>query len=738
MLWWLLHLLALLYCGTLTTQKNQPSNRFHSFSKKSIPPIAWRRVRGVIHEAYRCRNLTPPQAAFGRACLRRAHERIKDMGSKKLWVYPVSFCYPRSEALWYHNLFWNSSKTIGLREGIHAGTLRNRRVYATADEEVYLAKYASAKVVTTQKKFGWDCLRHLEILVSGALLHLHNASLLNELTMFHYPKECLTEMAHAATLPDMEYFPLREEVWNFFLGHLTCDSLMRFMIQAMDIDPCRDVPVLFLDHSLARYIDYQAASVFIGLRETFGPNLHVWKEPNYMYADWDGDYRTQYGNGMVYSMSLDPALRTGDLPSDEVVRRLRSGYYKLVVYGSAARSTPFWEEATAALPPERVWAVIGEDRPAGEEELFRSGKSLQATVFVREMQTENFQCHLSRGNQEDVVGNVTCLSGPAAAPPSLATSGTNDCLQQANTRIRSLDVSQPVFPLSLCIPTDRLARLHPLTAHRRSKPFFHWAAADAARGDIDVKELARHHFVIVNTTASASLLLLYAYATGTLPVAPLAPIPPLLLFHHPKECFQEYRRLADIGAGATPALRHAAHRFAGAHLTCPAIVRFMMRMTSCGPCTHVPILFLDRLLPTAPDPTSLAVLAGLLELLGPTVHVWRQPKYLFADQPGGNLDSPPPALTLFTHCLNASLLQADLPDHIVAERLAAGYYKVVVYGQFRRSREFLREARAHLSQAHIWAVLPAGPLADHDDARPFVTQFVHRLTESYHRCHRGV
>lgn len=41
---------------------------------------------------------------------------------------------------------------------------------------------------------------------------------------------------------------------------------------------------------------------------------------------------------------------------------------------------------------------------------------------------------------------------------------------------------------------------------------------------------------------------------------------------------------------------------------------------------------------------------------------------------GGNLDSPPPALTLFTHCLNASLLQADLPDHIVAERLAAGYY----------------------------------------------------------------
>lgn len=27
--------------------------------------------------------------------------------------------------------------------------------------------------------------------------------------------------------------------------------------------------------------------------------------------------------------------------------------------------------------------------------------------------------------------------------------------------------------------------------------------------------------------------------SGTLPVAPLAPIPPLLLFHHPKECFQD-------------------------------------------------------------------------------------------------------------------------------------------------------------------------------------------------------
>eukprot|EP00667_Euglena_gracilis_P029063 EG_transcript_37945 len=145
----------------------------------------------------------------------------------------------------------------------------------------------------------------------------------------------------------------------------------------------------------------------------------------------------------------------------------------------------------------------------------------------------------------------------------------------------------------------------------------------------------------------------------------------------------------------------------------------MLRMTSLNPCVDHPILFLDPLLPTEPDPLSLTTLVGLRELLGPNVHVWREPRYLYGGQPAGPTSLPPGVPHLLAGALNASLLGPDLPDAVVRQRLAAGYYRVAVYGRLARSARFLAEATSRLTPDRVWAMLTGQPINEER-----VTQFV--------------
>eukprot|EP00667_Euglena_gracilis_P007848 EG_transcript_7929 len=550
MLWWLGPLLWTMHGGAaLPRPRPQPHsteelvqlmkrNRNQLLTPRERPRLGprvlWRRVTGVAHAPYRCRNLTPPSPHFSRSCFRQAHERIATMRSRKLWVYPVSFCFPRPVAEWYHRLLWNSTKTLDVRGGSHSRSVGSVRVYADTDEEAYLGKYAAAKVVATRKKGGWDCLRHLEILVAGALLQFHNAAALDPLTLFHYPKECLAEMADAAALPAAAYEAFRAEAWAFFTAHLTCDSLVRFMMLAMEFDPCAEGPVLFLDHHVVRQVNYQANAVFAGLRAVLGPYLDVWREPTYMYSDWSGDHRKLYGNGFAFGMSLDPAFRSKGIPDTEVVRRLRAKHYKLVVYGSILRSRPFWEEVTAALPPHRVWAVTGDDPAAGTEDFFLNGRARNATVFVREMRTTHFHCPVraeptaSPGSGPTSHG-VALRSGPPPPPeppprtPGAGGNGT-ECVRQAAARIAGLDVARRVYPISLCLPRKQLPHSTASTAWSRRKKVFR-RADQSNRGEVDPGSLAEYQFALLNSKDD-SLFLLQVYAAGALPLWPAAPPAP--------------------------------------------------------------------------------------------------------------------------------------------------------------------------------------------------------------------
>lgn len=61
---------------------------------------------------------------------------------------------------------WDRLTASAPAEGLYGKSVR-RKDYFTADEGAYLAQYAGAHYVRTKKKAGWDCWRHLEIIVAG-------------------------------------------------------------------------------------------------------------------------------------------------------------------------------------------------------------------------------------------------------------------------------------------------------------------------------------------------------------------------------------------------------------------------------------------------------------------------------------------------------------------------------------------------------------------------------------------
>eukprot|EP00667_Euglena_gracilis_P004550 EG_transcript_4571 len=646
----------------------------------------WARIDAVTYSPYRCvPNSAVPEYKPRSLCFAEADARIRRMEQRRLKAYPISFCYPRQLALHYHRLLWNATKTRVVTEGLHS--VRGQAGYGLDDEGAYLARYAAAHFVTTRRKAGWDCMRHLEILAAGSIPVLKAPRLaLDELTLFHYPKECLYRFNSAAR--HVPFMPtaiqqMRGELRQFFLAHLTCDRMARFALRSVGLDPCRDVPVLFLDATLPSECDYQATSVVIGLRDLLGPNLHVWREPKYLYSNWAGDHHQLYGNGFSYAFSVDGKLLSDDLTDETVVNRLRQKYYRAVVYGDYVRSLPFWDEVVAALPANRILAVHGGDLGAFRDdgrgpglgvEFHLSGRAANATVFVREMASPHLGCPRPAPAAADPSPR-RCR--PERPPPSFRT----ECLQRAARRIHTFRSPYQVWPVSYCLEAA------------------HATAANATGSPPDA-------FVTLDEEAPTSL---EALARGALPRWSVTlGRPPRArdrfeLFHHPQECFPAYRRLAPGAAAAD--LREESRQFVQSHLSCSAMVEFMLRATGVDPCPGQQWLFVE-----APeDPMSVLVLSGLRQVLPGPVDVWRS---------GPGLSDGTLA--------EAAGSRAASPSGVVRARLKGGHYAGLVYGDFgRQPSPFLAEARA-LPRGRVWGIVGSGPPVS-DVRAQSVVQFVREL-----------
>ena len=126
--------------------------------------------------------------------------------------------------------------------------------------------------------------------------------------------------------------------------------------------------ILFLSQGAG--IDYQCDMVFHGLKTLYGAEVVDANRLWYLYNDITPEQKAaQYGKGFT----IAGLLEEGDVDRTDILNKITSKFYDLIVYGSIQRNADLLYEVINAYPREQVVFIDGEDVPMFLREMPKRG-----------------------------------------------------------------------------------------------------------------------------------------------------------------------------------------------------------------------------------------------------------------------------------------------------------------------------------------------------------------------------
>ena len=285
-------------------------------------------------------------------------------------VWPISFSYPKSP------LNINSKPTQTLADIVPGFP------YSFDNEFSYMRTYHKAYLGLTQRKAGWDCFRHVEILAAGCVPLMPDAPEIPEFSMVHYPKRAMAVVAKQFRLtggvPDSS---TRRSFRQHFDQFLTSRAMAEYILKAAGLVDVQKV--LFVDAALVGAADYQSVLTLLGMKQLLGANCHVMHPVDYIYSDTNVDTARLYGRGFGYTGILDPELRS---TSEQQAARPPIADFDALIVGSISRNGEAAARLRGHFPPERTVWIHGEDTPPTLEQA-RFLRQSRTNVFIRAIHT---------------------------------------------------------------------------------------------------------------------------------------------------------------------------------------------------------------------------------------------------------------------------------------------------------------------------------------------------------------
>lgn len=237
--------------------------------------------------------------------------------------------------------------------------------YSFDEYEAYSMEYGSSQFGLTWKKAGWDCLRHYEIVASGAIPWFLDLDAAPEKCMPSIPRWLCpsSELMKAAWESDKESARLTEELLCHARENMTCPAAASRLLKVAEIDSAERVLYVRWGHA-----DYLCDLTLIGMKKILGDRCVEWPVSDWLYDDFSDSVSHLYGRGFCYTKRIPASLRTEQTPD--------ISEFDAIIWGSWSRSKLWWEEAKAIHPSERLVRVIGEDWPYEIDDKF--------PTFVRE------------------------------------------------------------------------------------------------------------------------------------------------------------------------------------------------------------------------------------------------------------------------------------------------------------------------------------------------------------------
>lgn len=279
--------------------------------------------------------------------------------------YPISFSWPKKfdepQAL--------KSKAVS--------TTVPYAPYSFEDVAKYYGEYSISSLAITQKKGGWDCFRHLEIIGSGCVPLFLDIEKIPKYTMIHYPKDLFRAVRknykRRSLLPSHD---LATNLINYANRNLTTQAMCRYFSELANLSVTPQDRILFVDSKLSSAPDYLSVFNFIGLKQVYGDQVEcLYEEPEYVYVDFNQDISKLYGRGFGYTKVLNRS-HIKSKPTDSPA---------VVIISNLARDSRVVGSLKIQYPKAKFVLFWGDDIPipnAIKEEVLHLTKG---TLFCREI-----------------------------------------------------------------------------------------------------------------------------------------------------------------------------------------------------------------------------------------------------------------------------------------------------------------------------------------------------------------
>jgi hypothetical protein len=293
--------------------------------------------------------------------------------------------------------------------------------FSSTEEHEYKRSYRMSYYAHTQKKSGYDCLRHYEILASGTVPWFGGLEDASQYTLAHFPKQLLIDLREmvrpfataersissngddaataffendensensAAAFDQDEYFCKAQELLTYTKQRLATIAVARYVLQTMKFLPTpNNVNTLddnylieerrILNNANILYLgahgdtDYVRDLVLHGLKELvegsngdsggkvvdFVKPAHLYMNDSTSIKNWGNE--ELYGLGFTYSRWLRDEGAVTD--GSDVLKRLKNKGFDVIIYGSVHRGMPWLKEVMSIYEKERIAFIDGED-----------------------------------------------------------------------------------------------------------------------------------------------------------------------------------------------------------------------------------------------------------------------------------------------------------------------------------------------------------------------------------------
>lgn len=265
-------------------------------------------------------------------------------------IYPIPFSIPRELVV----------DAVPEKTKVLATCIPGKHeTYVFGNETDYYQDYQNSMFALTNKKAGWDCYRHYEILANGCIPLFPDLKDCPPLTLTSFPRAlvfCANE--NIAKHPE-QYNEWAKRLLEYTRSTLTTDRVARKILTLCE-KPLQGAKVLFLSESTGWGINYLRCLTLHGFKTLLGSDCHDFPRVNHLYKDYDGNTLDLWGRGFGCSKLLNVESR--DASRDSTIEEdIRNRYYDLIVYGNIHLSTPFRQLVDQYYPPSSIALLCGVD-----------------------------------------------------------------------------------------------------------------------------------------------------------------------------------------------------------------------------------------------------------------------------------------------------------------------------------------------------------------------------------------